>query len=204
MFKMYALYREFVKYESPYQDGVSGNMIQLNKNEESFMLQEKKVVSPNYWHDWHNTSFNTVEELEVAFDKLIKDTESPYYWKEDKGHWTRFNELLKEAENDLKLTFQQQEITMIKLKDWKQGTGSRASGIEFRNLLIDFLERDEDPNIDFYGVSVISSGFADEVFGRLFIMYGPVRFATRINFFATNPTIDSLINKAIIERAKTT
>ena len=125
-------------------------------------------------------------------------------------------------------------IKPIKLKEWKQGTGSRASGIEFRNLLIKIIENEEVPpttdyspagdlgarqvsrtspadwpessswpiQIDFFGISVISSGFADEVFGRLFVQYGPMEFGKKINLLSVNPTINSLIDKAITERIK--
>lgn len=93
-------------------------------------------------------------------------------------------------------------IKRIKLKEWKQGTGSRASGIEFRNYLLVKGVDNECVEIDFVDISVISSGFADEVFGRLFVQYGPVKFAKYLNLLSVNPTINSLIDKAITERIK--
>ena len=93
-------------------------------------------------------------------------------------------------------------IKPIKLKEWKQGTGSRASGIELRNYLLVKGVDNECVQIDFFGISVISSGFADEVFGRLFVQYGPMEFGKKINLLSVNPTINSLIDKAITERIK--
>ena len=93
MFKMYALYREKIKHGSPYQDGFSGKMIQLNKNEESFMLQERKRVPPDLWLNWHTTHFDTLEELESSFNKIVEAAEFPLYWEEDPrspsdGEWS--------------------------------------------------------------------------------------------------------------------
>ena len=97
---MYALYREKVKHGSPYQDGISGKLIQLNKVEKSFVLQERKQVPPDQGLNWYNTHFNTLEELESSFNKIVEAAQFPFYWEEDKEHWERFKKLLEEEEND--------------------------------------------------------------------------------------------------------
>jgi len=52
--------------------------------------------------------------------------------------------------------------------------------------------------LDFNGVGVISSSFADEVFGRLFVEMGPCAFMTRI----VDQTVEGLIDRAIVQRTR--
>jgi len=56
--------------------------------------------------------------------------------------------------------------------------------------------------VDFEGISVVSSSFADEVFGKLFVSLGPMKFMQAIRFINTNQTIQSLIDRAITQRMK--
>ena len=56
--------------------------------------------------------------------------------------------------------------------------------------------------VDFTDVSVISSSFADEVFGRLFLDLGPRAFMSRIVLRNVDPTIDGLIDRAIVQRTR--
>ena len=56
--------------------------------------------------------------------------------------------------------------------------------------------------LDFSGVGVISSSFADEVFGRLFVEMGPRAFMTRIEMHHVDPTVEGLIDRAIVQRTK--
>ena len=54
--------------------------------------------------------------------------------------------------------------------------------------------------IDFADVPVVSSSFADEVFGRLFLELGPITFMQRFEIVNTSDTVRSLINRAIAQR----
>jgi anti-sigma regulatory factor (Ser/Thr protein kinase) len=54
--------------------------------------------------------------------------------------------------------------------------------------------------VDFKGISVISSSFADEVFGKLFVSLGPMKFMQAIRLVNVNPTIQALIDRAITQR----
>jgi hypothetical protein len=51
--------------------------------------------------------------------------------------------------------------------------------------------------LDFDGVPVISSSFADEVFGRLFVHLGPVRFSSFVQYRNISETVAGLIDRAI-------
>ncbi len=55
--------------------------------------------------------------------------------------------------------------------------------------------------IDFKDIPVISSSFADEVFGKLFVEMGPLRFIQKFEFMNTSDTVRSLIDRAITLRS---
>jgi anti-sigma regulatory factor (Ser/Thr protein kinase) len=77
--------------------------------------------------------------------------------------------------------------------------GSREAGIGAR-VLIENLLRAEPTyaiTIDFEGVSIISSSFADEVFGRLFVALGPMAFMSRINFKQVDSSVRAVLDRSI-------
>ena len=80
--------------------------------------------------------------------------------------------------------------------------GSRHGGRRIRQVIENLL-RDQVPvSIDFNDVGVISSSFADEVFGRLFVSLGPRGFMRRIEIVNAAPTVEGLIDRAILQRTK--
>jgi STAS-like domain of unknown function (DUF4325) len=86
-----------------------------------------------------------------------------------------------------------------------QGFGSRAVGLPVRQKLKNLIRicGGKRIGIDFSDVPIISSSFADEVFGKLFAELGPLGFMKAIEFRKVDSTIQGLINKAIEQRAKT-
>lgn len=54
--------------------------------------------------------------------------------------------------------------------------------------------------VDFSGLSVVSSSFADEVFGKLFLELGPMRFMQTVRLINVSPTVQALIDRAITQR----
>jgi hypothetical protein len=86
-----------------------------------------------------------------------------------------------------------------------QGFGSRAAGMPLRQKLKNLLRICDGKRIgiDFSDVPIISSSFADEVFGKLFAELGPLGFMKAFEFRKVDSTIQGLINKAIEQRAKT-
>lgn len=83
--------------------------------------------------------------------------------------------------------------------------GSRESGREARQYLENLLcSVDGRPiHVDFQNVPVISSSFADEVFGKLFVTMGPMKFMRLIKIENTVSTVEGLIGRAIEQRSKT-
>ncbi|MFO1153748.1 MAG: STAS-like domain-containing protein [Rhodospirillales bacterium] len=79
--------------------------------------------------------------------------------------------------------------------------GSRELGRLARIQIENLMDKATTPILfDFSDVHVISSSFADEVFGKLFIALGPVAFSELCKFKNMEPTVKELIDRAIIQR----
>ena len=86
-----------------------------------------------------------------------------------------------------------------------QGFGSRSAGKPIQQKLKNLLKICIGKRIviDFSDVPIISSSFADEVFGKLFAELGPLSFMRIFEFRKVDSTIQGLIDRAIEQRAKT-
>lgn len=93
--------------------------------------------------------------------------------------------------------------THLKLTECAPTFGNRITGEKVRTMIQNLLN--SSPNgsieIDFSGVNVIASSFADEVFGKLFLLMGPLEFGSRIRYISVNGTCKQIMNSAIQERA---
>lgn len=83
--------------------------------------------------------------------------------------------------------------------------GSRVAGTPVRNRLANLLRMcaGQRIHVDFTDVPLVSSSFADEVFGKLFVDLGPMTFMQRIEFRNVPLTVRQLIDKAISQRVVT-
>lgn len=83
--------------------------------------------------------------------------------------------------------------------------GSRQSGLEARRYLTNIMTGSDfnTLKIDFTGVNVVSSSYADEVFGKLFVELGPIRFMRSIKIINAASVVESLIDRAITLRTQT-
>ena len=84
----------------------------------------------------------------------------------------------------------------------RHALGSRQGGQRIRSAVENLLRMQQTVTVDFEGVGVISSSFADEVFGRLFIEMGPRSFMTRLLLVNVDPTVEGLIDRAIVQRTR--
>ena len=80
--------------------------------------------------------------------------------------------------------------------------GTRSGGVRVRRQIENLLSDQDHVVLDFSEINVVSSSFADEVFGRLFVDLGPRAFMSRIVLRNVAPTIDGLIDRAIVQRTK--
>lgn len=90
----------------------------------------------------------------------------------------------------------------FRMKNESNSFGNREVGRSIYNKLANILNSEEKHiiKIDFSDLYVISSSFADEVFGRLFVDLGPIEFMRRILFTNIDENIKGLIDRAIMQR----
>ena len=79
---------------------------------------------------------------------------------------------------------------------------SRIAGKPVRTKLLNLINAcpGQQIIIDFRGITVVSSSFADEVFGKLFSLLGPMRFMQSIRLVNITPTVQALIDRGITQR----
>jgi anti-sigma regulatory factor (Ser/Thr protein kinase) len=81
--------------------------------------------------------------------------------------------------------------------------GSREAGRLALTKILNLMDNRSTPiDFDFSNIPLITSSFADEVFGRLFIQLGPIRFTQLCHFKNVDPTVRALIDRAIAQRMR--
>jgi len=80
--------------------------------------------------------------------------------------------------------------------------GSRVAGKPIRTKLSNLLRMGGGDRIfiDLKDIPIMSSSFADEAFGKLFLEAGPLSFMQKFEFVNVMDTVQQLINKAIAQR----
>jgi len=88
------------------------------------------------------------------------------------------------------------------LKEESIGFGSRSAADPVRRKLRNLVSaaRASRIRIDFSDVPVISSSYADEVFGKLFVDLGPLEFTSKFEFVRLDRLVRQLIDRAIYQR----
>ena len=87
------------------------------------------------------------------------------------------------------------------LADKSSGTGTRQSGAAIRNEVINITKQtDSVVLLDFNGVSVISSSFADEFIGKLAVEFGFIGFTQRFRLVGMNGTVEAIANRSVSQR----
>ncbi|MGW0884361.1 STAS-like domain-containing protein [Streptomyces sp. NPDC002671] len=89
----------------------------------------------------------------------------------------------------------------LRVADFEEGLGTRRSAEQIRNKLVNLLNLGAPRLIlDFSGVYVVSSSFADEVLGKLALEMGIVGFMGRFDLKGMTPTVSAIVNRAISQR----
>ena len=91
----------------------------------------------------------------------------------------------------------------LRLQDESTGFGSRHAGRLLRTKCMNLMlaEPQKPLLLDWTGVRLVSSSFADELAGKLFVALGPLAFGARVRNAGMAGTVQSLVEKAILERA---
>lgn len=95
-----------------------------------------------------------------------------------------------------------ENILILKMKEETTGFGTRKSGAQIHLKILNLLNaKNTYPiQIDWEGVPLISSSFADELLGKLFLKLGALTFSARIRNVGMEELIVRLIDKAISQR----
>ena len=104
----------------------------------------------------------------------------------------------------IELRYEQDDLRSIpfKLNEQAFSFRSRPAGKPVRVKLGNIIQACPGQTIfvDFAGISVVSSSFADEVFGKIFVELGPMRFMQTVRLINVSPTVQALIDRAITQR----
>lgn len=103
---------------------------------------------------------------------------------------------------DYHYEMEDEDCLKLKMKEETTGFGSRRSGKQINTKIHNLIKAK--PNyplvIDWEGVPVISSSFADEMIGKLFLKLGGISFSSIIRNVNMEPLIINLLDKAISQR----
>jgi hypothetical protein len=93
-------------------------------------------------------------------------------------------------------------VVVLRLARETEGVGSRPAGAFIRRKAIHLLtqESNEVLVLDWAGISVVSSSFADEALGKLFVELGPLAFGSRVKHRNLSSVNAALIDNAILQR----
>lgn len=104
----------------------------------------------------------------------------------------------------IELRYEQDDLKLIefKLNDQSFSFRSRPAGKPIKTKISNLVNSCPGQliQIDFSGISVVSSSFADEVFGKLFVELGPMKFMQAIRLINVTSTVQALIDRAITQR----
>jgi anti-anti-sigma regulatory factor len=87
---------------------------------------------------------------------------------------------------------------VIPLIEHAQGTGTRAAAERLRNYLINYINEGAPVLVlDFDGVEMVSSSFADETIGKLAQRFGFIGFTQKFRMVNMKPQIQMLLDRAV-------
>jgi len=99
---------------------------------------------------------------------------------------------------------EEQKTVKIDLSTECRSFGSRAVAQPLRMKIENILKTtDAQIVLELSDVALITSSFADEVFGKIFVLLGPIGFSNRIVVSGTNKIVRQLIDRSIMQRMAT-
>ncbi len=94
------------------------------------------------------------------------------------------------------------DCLLINMKRETTGFGTRNAGRQMKTKTLNLIN--SHPNypvyIDWEGIPVIASSFADEYMGKLFVQLGPLNFSAIIRNKNMELLVKQLLDKAILQR----
>lgn len=103
---------------------------------------------------------------------------------------------------DLDYEMKDQDSLLMAMRDETTGFGTRNAGRQLKTKILNLIESKPGYPIfvDWAGIPVISSSFADEFMGKLFLELGPLNFGKIIRNLDMESIVRQLLDKAILQR----
>lgn len=153
------------------------NYVNRNKRTESY----QNIIMLN--HDKQSTAVN--------FDIRLSNSVS---MKEALGGYEPVDLFIENLEDE-------HDRVIYKIIEQSSGTGTRQSGLRIKNELINIYKSAKKPVIiDFEGVGIIASSFADELIGKLITELGLFQFQAAFPMKNMNPTIQAIVQRSVSQR----
>lgn len=97
------------------------------------------------------------------------------------------------------------DVLHVKLAEEADSFGARRAGASLRKKLRNIVEMSGGRKVvvDFSDVPLVSSSFADEVFGKLLVEIGPLRFLQTITLEGMSRIVSELVDRAMRQRSRT-
>ena len=90
---------------------------------------------------------------------------------------------------------------VYKVSERSEGTGTRDSAIRVKNEIHNILSEKQQPiTLDFTGVAVVSSSFADELIAKLFLSLGLFQFNNLIRLRGLDFSQQSILQRSVLQR----
>jgi len=90
---------------------------------------------------------------------------------------------------------------IVNLRNKESGVGTRQSGEKIRNELTNvYKQSNKTITLDFNGISIISSSFADELIGKLVTEFGFYGFNNIFKLKNMNPDVQSIVQRSVAQR----
>lgn len=88
-----------------------------------------------------------------------------------------------------------------RISERSEGTGTRESAIRVKNEVLNILSEEQKPiTLDFTGVEVISSSFADELIAKLFLSFGLFQFNNLIKIRGLDASQQNILQRSVLQR----
>lgn len=152
----------------------------------SLSFKDNKINKKTSLHPLHSESYGTIIDFQLNTNVILN-----------------FPNVIGQTANDLDLEEMEvdtgEHVLMIHKHPF--GTGSRSSGDKIRKHTNNILTRIENKiEINFSNVQMISSSFADEFIGKLFMDMGLEYFKKRIKITGVNKNVKSILLNAMSNR----
>lgn len=143
-------------------------------------------------------TFDNLPFLDRRYQGTIVDfqlhTATPIDLPKALGGHTRVNLTLEKFETEM-------GEHLIEVKEHSHGTGTRKAAERLRNMIVNIINQGSLRIVlDFGGIGVISSSFADELIGKLIVKYGLFSFQEAIRLKGMTDTVQAIVQRSVAQR----